>query len=73
MPRFNVHIGETSTSIAAPYWAIVRDVYWEGQAADWEAAKKAAYRAWDDKYGPGRQPVGSIIRVTPIDGQRTRP
>jgi hypothetical protein len=73
MPRFSVHIGETSTSIEAPYWAIGRDVCWEGEAEDDDAAKDAAYRVWDDKYGPGRQPVGAIITVTPIDGQHIEP
>jgi hypothetical protein len=28
------------------------------------AAKAAAYRAWDEKYGAGKQPMSSIVRLT---------
>jgi hypothetical protein len=45
---------------------MVRDVYWEGEAANDEAAKEAAYRAWDLKHGEGKQPASAILRVTPL-------
>lgn len=72
MARFAVQITETTRSIEAPVsphepTPMVRDVYWEGEAADEEAAKEAAYRAWDVKYGEGKQPVSAIVKVTKLD------
>jgi hypothetical protein len=77
MSPFSVHIGETSTSFEAPIkpnepTPVARDVYWEGEAEDEEAATEAGYRAWDEKYGSGRQPVGAVLRITPINGRRRR-
>jgi hypothetical protein len=67
MQRFSVHIGETTRSIEAPVkpsepTPVIRDVYWEGNAADTDAAKEAGYRAWDRKYGEGKQPASALIR-----------
>lgn len=72
MQRFSVHIGETTRSIEAPVkpsepTPVIRDVYWEGEAADADAAKEAGYRAWDQKYGVGKQPVSALVRVTLLD------
>lgn len=72
MPRFSVHIGERTRSFEAPLGANepippARDVYWEDDADHEGAAKESAYRAWDEKYGPGRRPLGAIVRVTDLD------
>jgi hypothetical protein len=42
----------------------IRNVYWSGDAANEDAAIEAAWRAWDKKHGPGKQPVDAIVRVT---------
>ena len=73
MPRFEVHIGEITRSIEAPVephepTPEVRDVYRVGEAADQDAAKDAGYAAWDEKYGPGKQPISAIVNVTDLDG-----
>lgn len=71
MPRFEVSIGETTRSFEAPVQPNeptpeVRTVYWAGEAINDEAAKEAAYRAWDEKYGEGKQPVAAITKITPL-------
>lgn len=71
MPRFEVSIGETTRSFEAPVQPNeptpeVRTVYWAGEAINEEAAKEAAYRAWDEKYGEGKQPVAAITKITPL-------
>ncbi len=72
MPRFEVEIGEPPP-VVDPHVdpggvsSCVRSVYWTGEAADGNKAKEAAYQAWDEKYGPGKQPVSAIVRVINLD------
>jgi hypothetical protein len=72
MPRFEVEISDPPPVIDARVSpgglsSVVRDVYWAGVAADDSAAREAAWYAWDEKYGPGKQPVSAIVRVTTLD------
>jgi hypothetical protein len=41
----------------------IRTVFWSGEVANEDAAKEAAWHAWDERYGPGKQPVDAIVRV----------
>lgn len=72
MARFEVTIAETIRQMQAPVpddapTPMARSVYWSGEAKDSDAAKEAAYAAWDEKYGAGKQPVQAIVKVTPLD------
>lgn len=44
-----------------------RSVHWVGEASNNEAAKDAAYAAWDQKYGTGKQPVQAITKVIELE------
>jgi hypothetical protein len=72
MARFEATITETIVQMEAPAddepTPMVRTVYWAGEAADQDAAKEAAHAAWDQKYGPGKQPVQAIVKITPLAG-----
>jgi hypothetical protein len=72
MARFEATITETILEMEAPVaphepTPEVRSVYWSGDAADQDAAKEAAYAAWDEKYGPGKQPVQALVKITALD------
>ncbi len=71
MSKFEVTITETVTAFEAPVdphelTPDVRGISWTGDAADNDAAKEAAYLAWDEKYGSGKQPVAAIVKITPV-------
>lgn len=71
MPSYEVHIGEVSDVSPGPLRAgeptpEIRSVFWRGEAIDENAAKRSGYRAWDEKYGPGQQPVQALVSVTSI-------
>ncbi len=72
MGRFEATITETIVQMEAHAddepTPMARTVYWAGEAPDQDAAKEAAYAAWDEKYGPGKQPVQAIIKITPLEG-----
>jgi hypothetical protein len=71
MSTFEVVIGEVATEPAPVSdrgsTPEMRSVYWRGEAADEPAARALGYEAWDAKYGAGRQPVGALVAVTPVD------
>jgi len=73
MPRFEATITETIRQMRVPTaddepTPVARSVRWVGEARDQDAAKEAADTAWDEKYGPGKQPVQAIVKVTPLEG-----
>lgn len=49
---------------------IARDVYWRGSAESDNVAKIKAWSAWDEKYGPGNQPIEAIVLVTEVTPAR---
>ncbi len=72
MPRFEVEISDPAPAIDARISpgglsSAVRDVYWTGVAADDDAAREAAWCAWDEKYGSGKQPASAIVRIIALD------
>jgi hypothetical protein len=73
MPRFQVQISEPPPIVDSRVspggiGSFVRGGAWEGEASDEAAAIAAAWVAWDEKYGPHRQPADAIIRVSDLDG-----
>jgi hypothetical protein len=76
MARFEATITETIVQMEAPTddetTPVARSVRWVGDARDQDAAKEAAYAAWDEKYGPGKQPVEAIIKVGAAELVATR-
>jgi hypothetical protein len=55
--------GERATSPA------VRTVDWRGEADSEDAARDAAWQAWDEQYGAQRKrPDQADVRVTKLDG-----
>ena len=72
MPKYSVHIGEPLPPGAAALesgasTAALRNVFCAASAEHEEAAKAAGWRAWDEKYGPGRQRVQAIVKVTRLE------
>lgn len=49
----------------------VRSVCWRGKAADEDAARDAAYEAWDRKYGAGQRPAHPYVKVAQLPSQVT--
>jgi len=73
MARFEATITETIRQIELPAaddepTPVARSVRWVGEARDQDAAKEAAYTAWDEKYGTSKQPVQAIVKITPLEG-----
>jgi hypothetical protein len=71
MPRLEVHIGEMSRSIEAPFDPTkpvpeIRDVWCVVDAPDQQAATELAWSEWDAKHGPDQRPNGSVIKITEI-------
>ena len=71
MPTYEVRISEaierTPTSVRpSERTPEVRSVDWRGEAADEQAARLSGWRAWDEKYGAGRQPADAIVELTPV-------
>lgn len=71
LPSYSVQIADLDPVSSGPLrpeqrTPEVRSVVWSGEAADEDAAKSAAWHAWDEKYGHGRQPVNALVKVTSV-------
>jgi hypothetical protein len=43
---------------------IQRSIVWRGRAESDNAARLAAWEAWDQRYGPRNQPAQALVNVT---------